>query len=132
MQPAVPATLFVCGGSQPRALGGSGGRALQRLARAGPGAMARKRRVACAGGGEGVSSRSPMEGCLRMSRREDREPGGGVPRGTTSKWRAGRTVPSALVLLEVRRSASRRPSAPLLRAADVLDAVAEHSDTGPI
>lgn len=45
---------------------------------------------------------------------------------------AGRTVPSALVLLDLEEAAEQAARRTWMRAADVVDAVAEHADTDPI
>ena len=45
---------------------------------------------------------------------------------------AGRTVPSALVLLDLEEAAEQASKRTWMRAADVVDAVAEHADTDPI
>ncbi len=45
---------------------------------------------------------------------------------------AGRTVPSALVLLDLEEAAEQASRRTWMRAADVVDAVAEHADTDPV
>lgn len=45
---------------------------------------------------------------------------------------AGRTIPSALVLLDLEEAAEQASKRIWMRAADVVDAVAEHSDTDPV
>ena len=45
---------------------------------------------------------------------------------------AGRTVPSALVLLDLEEAAEQASKRTWMRAADVVDAVVEHADTDPV
>jgi hypothetical protein len=45
---------------------------------------------------------------------------------------AGRTVPSALVLLDLEEAAEQASKRSWMRAADVVDAVAEHADADPL
>ena len=45
---------------------------------------------------------------------------------------AGRTVPSALVLLDIEEAAEQSSRRTWMRAADVVDAVAEHADRDPV
>ncbi|GAA4391927.1 hypothetical protein GCM10023153_10400 [Ornithinibacter aureus] len=45
---------------------------------------------------------------------------------------AGRTVPSALVLLDLEEAAEQASKRTWMRAADVVDAVGDHADTDPI